>query len=291
MTPAELRAFLIDRVADGFTFPLNPTWILRDEGWYDVYEALEAAPDGKRALDAWLPPESGLRARIAAIHRAYPDGFQRLSAEPAAPPAPAPASDAFERRASVPRIFERAGEEAYERADLELARYRTLKRAKFKMRAILLWNQEQQKINPLRKLGRELLATSGAMLDGVSASLLDIGGVTGGILGETSVQVGLAGAQLVGATGELFTMGAVMGAQGARSLKQQASRGSFLIKDGTSSLVEAGLEVSKRSGTLVEGALSPAFLPVAKFSPNSKWKLAGKLSSWLGAGQPSHAKE
>ena len=30
----ELRAFLIARIADGFVFPLNPKWILCDEGWY-----------------------------------------------------------------------------------------------------------------------------------------------------------------------------------------------------------------------------------------------------------------
>ena len=28
-----LRAFLIERVDDGFSFPLNPKWILCDRGW------------------------------------------------------------------------------------------------------------------------------------------------------------------------------------------------------------------------------------------------------------------
>ena len=32
LTPSELRAFLIERVAEGYVFPLNPVWVLRDEG-------------------------------------------------------------------------------------------------------------------------------------------------------------------------------------------------------------------------------------------------------------------
>ena len=158
--PAELRAFLIDRVRDGFVFPLNPTWVLRDEGWFDVYKAIEASPDCSDALDAWLPKDSGLRERICAIHEAHPLGFVRLDAAapaptPAATPAPSPASSqttgdggqtaavAPERTASTgrtaPQVFERISEEEADMADLSLRRYLTLKRAKLKLRAILLW--------------------------------------------------------------------------------------------------------------------------------------------------------
>ena len=31
--PAELRAFLVERIADGYVFPLNPKWLLCDPGW------------------------------------------------------------------------------------------------------------------------------------------------------------------------------------------------------------------------------------------------------------------
>jgi len=36
VTEPELRQFLIDRVKDGFTFPIHPMWPVRDEGWYEV---------------------------------------------------------------------------------------------------------------------------------------------------------------------------------------------------------------------------------------------------------------
>ena len=83
--PAELRSFLLERVKDGYVFPLNPKWVLCDAGWYDVYEALCNAPHAKQALDAWLPPQAGLRERLSEIHAAHPDGFVRLPAEEGAP--------------------------------------------------------------------------------------------------------------------------------------------------------------------------------------------------------------
>merc|ERR1711964_816657 len=41
-TEEELRAFLLERVVDGYCFPLNPVWPVRDKGWYDIYKALKA---------------------------------------------------------------------------------------------------------------------------------------------------------------------------------------------------------------------------------------------------------
>merc|ERR1712232_169124 len=32
----ELRVFLCDRAREGFSFPLNPVWLVRDHGWYEV---------------------------------------------------------------------------------------------------------------------------------------------------------------------------------------------------------------------------------------------------------------
>ena len=30
----ELREFLLERVAEGYTFPVNPVWPVRDPGWF-----------------------------------------------------------------------------------------------------------------------------------------------------------------------------------------------------------------------------------------------------------------
>jgi len=122
LSPAELRTFLIERAAEGFAFPLNPTWILRDEGWYDVFVAMEKEPKCKPALDAWFPPSSGLRERIHAIHAAFPEGFVRTRSSTASEGSDAGASD-------------------FERAQLSLKRYKTLRRAKLKIRVIFLFNR------------------------------------------------------------------------------------------------------------------------------------------------------
>ena len=176
LSPAELRAFLLARVADGYVFPLNPTWILRDEGWYDVYEAQCAAAPSRPALDSWLPPGSGLRERIRDIHAAYPRGFQRVGAAgaPAAASVAAPPGAAGAGRIA-PTTMERPSEEAYERADLELRRYLTFKRAKLKTRAILLWNEYERKTNPQRNLGHDLLIASTNFFDDLNASLKTLG--------------------------------------------------------------------------------------------------------------------
>ena len=60
-----LRAFLLERIPEGFMFPLNPKWLLCDEGWFDVYAALNRKAD----LSVWLPPESGLPQMLESIVR------------------------------------------------------------------------------------------------------------------------------------------------------------------------------------------------------------------------------
>merc|ERR1711879_887237 len=59
-----LIEFLKERVDDGYTFPLNPKWILCDKGWYSIFERLRASEAAKASLDAWFPPESGNLSRI-----------------------------------------------------------------------------------------------------------------------------------------------------------------------------------------------------------------------------------
>ena len=188
LSPSELRAFLIDRVHEGYSFPLNPTWILRDEGWYDVYDALTKSAECKASLDAWLPPESGLRERIEAIHAAYPRGFVRTSSSTTSPFARSPSSKLGKWRSSgklvrlstsgivgslTPRSNqERVAEEAYEAADLALRRHMAFKRAKFKTRAILLWAaNEKKKGKPFGSLVMSGLNQSAANLLGGLGSL------------------------------------------------------------------------------------------------------------------------
>ena len=71
----DLRQFLLERAHEGFCFPINPVWPVRDPGWYVVLEALQQNQDGARNLKAWFPPESGVLERIERIHATYPKGF------------------------------------------------------------------------------------------------------------------------------------------------------------------------------------------------------------------------
>ncbi|KAL3903640.1 MAG: hypothetical protein SGILL_010370 [Bacillariaceae sp.] len=76
MTVTELQDFLSERIKDGFTFPLNPKWILTDDSrWMELYGLLldSNAPCVQEALDAWFPPE--IRTRIEDIRKRYPKGY------------------------------------------------------------------------------------------------------------------------------------------------------------------------------------------------------------------------
>ncbi|KAK3247033.1 hypothetical protein CYMTET_43457 [Cymbomonas tetramitiformis] len=111
-----LREFLSERISDGFSFPLNPKWILCDAGWRKVFEELLASEGAKEALDAWYPPNSGVRERLEEISKIYPEGFKPILKE---------------------------GEEFVEMdqdlADFELKRYQTLQRARRKLKVILMF--------------------------------------------------------------------------------------------------------------------------------------------------------
>merc|ERR1712032_788322 len=69
----DLVGFLLARVAEGYCFPLNPVWPVRDEGWYDVFQALMESESARPAMHAWYPPESGIVDRIEACRVQYPD--------------------------------------------------------------------------------------------------------------------------------------------------------------------------------------------------------------------------
>jgi len=52
-------------------------WLVRDEGWYDLYEAMMQTPEGARELEKWYgPPGSGITELIKQIHDEFPEGFK-----------------------------------------------------------------------------------------------------------------------------------------------------------------------------------------------------------------------
>ena len=69
----ELRAFLLERVSDGFTFPLNPKWICCDEGWRQVFDALLASAAARDSIDVWFPAR--LRDELLRLCDQHPDGY------------------------------------------------------------------------------------------------------------------------------------------------------------------------------------------------------------------------
>jgi len=78
----ELRELLIEKIDRGFTFPLNPKWVLCDPGWKRVYDKLlqSQASNVQASLDCWYPPSSGIREKIDEVYaRHHGDEFGRSS--------------------------------------------------------------------------------------------------------------------------------------------------------------------------------------------------------------------
>ncbi|CAK9008301.1 unnamed protein product [Durusdinium trenchii] len=76
----ELRKFLKERAREGYCFPLNPVWPIRDKGWYEVLETLRKGPEqpelrelNQRCLEGWFTKEA--LARIDEIHGDFPECF------------------------------------------------------------------------------------------------------------------------------------------------------------------------------------------------------------------------
>lgn len=72
----ELRSFLLERAKEGYSFPINPVWPVRDPGWHDVLLALQKHEESAANLRSWFPPESGVLERIEQLHTRYPHGFK-----------------------------------------------------------------------------------------------------------------------------------------------------------------------------------------------------------------------
>lgn len=75
----ELQEILIQKIDEGFTFPINPKWVLCDPGWRTVYDKLLASdkPNVQDSIKCWLPPGTGLREKIDSISERHPQGFGR----------------------------------------------------------------------------------------------------------------------------------------------------------------------------------------------------------------------
>ncbi|KAL7539749.1 hypothetical protein ACHAXR_009571 [Thalassiosira sp. AJA248-18] len=113
----ELQDFLFGCIDLGFTFPLNPKWVLCDEGWKAIWDKLTGSthPNVQLSINAWYPPGSGLRERIEEIHSQNPALFQ---------------SDLSGRK---------KGTQAWDEAEIALDRYQRIQRAKRKLWAVLCW--------------------------------------------------------------------------------------------------------------------------------------------------------
>jgi hypothetical protein len=66
----ELQDFLLRQAENGYSFPLNPKWVLVDAGWKELYDRLLKSENlhVKAAMDVWYQPESGLREQIERIY-------------------------------------------------------------------------------------------------------------------------------------------------------------------------------------------------------------------------------
>lgn len=136
-----LQEILIEKIDKGYTFPINPKWILCDPGWKGVFDRLKAsqAPNVQDSLRVWYPPGSGILDKIDAIHERCRGGFQRKRVD----------------RGEGSCTFDDAdGTAAMDLAQLELKYFLTLQRAKRKLRGFLIWRRlldDQRKLNAKRK--------------------------------------------------------------------------------------------------------------------------------------------
>lgn len=128
----ELKEILAEKIEDGFAFPLNPKWILCDEGWKDLYDKLLAseAPNVQDAMNVWYPAD--VRDRIAAISSKHPTGFSsREEAEPHI-------QQQKKRLLLAPQDRYLSNQHVYAEAELELERYKNGKKGMTKFRSALL---------------------------------------------------------------------------------------------------------------------------------------------------------
>ena len=148
MTLPKLQTFLSEAIDNGFTFPLNPKWVLCDDGWASLWDKLVKSthPNVQMSITAWYPPGSGLRERIEDVRRKYPEGYQ---------------SDLSGRK---------KGTQAWDEAEIALEKYQRIQRAKRKFLCVLCFisvlQQTQKKVEARQiseessNSGEKIIATS-----------------------------------------------------------------------------------------------------------------------------------
>lgn len=137
---AELRKFLLQMIDEGYTFPLNPKWILCDDGWKEIYDRL-VSTEGKNVQDSlaiWFPTCNGLREAIAEIKVRHPKGF--------------------EAHGGCDKDVD--GTSAMDLATLQLQKYIAVRRARAKIRSALVFRSLLQEVRSVRAATQlRLLAT------------------------------------------------------------------------------------------------------------------------------------
>eukprot|EP00986_Skeletonema_menzelii_P006219 scaffold2344_cov149-Skeletonema_menzelii.AAC.4 len=151
----ELKEILADKIDDGFAFPLNPKWILCDEGWKDLYDKLLAseAPNVQDAMNVWYPAD--VRERIAAISSKHPFGFGSRGAKRGTAERLALMK---QKRRHVSRSQIDYDELMTEVAELELERYKDLRNGKMKLRRAFL------KVEPKKKTRKHSFFSSALLM-------------------------------------------------------------------------------------------------------------------------------
>lgn len=72
----ELLDFLFERVNEGYTFPLNPKWVLCDHArWKELFDCLRTSQESlvHESIEAWVP--KAVQDKIESIRSRHPDGF------------------------------------------------------------------------------------------------------------------------------------------------------------------------------------------------------------------------
>merc|ERR1712216_152793 len=116
VNPQQLQDLLITKIEEGFTFPINPKWVLCDPGWRRVYDKLLASQKAnvQDSLNCWLPPETGLREDIDRISARHPLGFEGTYEKP-------------------------DGTEVMDQMEVDFEQYLKIQRAWRKLRLVLYW--------------------------------------------------------------------------------------------------------------------------------------------------------
>eukprot|EP00929_Paragymnodinium_shiwhaense_P034162 TRINITY_DN18628_c0_g1_i1.p1 TRINITY_DN18628_c0_g1~~TRINITY_DN18628_c0_g1_i1.p1 ORF type:complete len:805 (+),score=184.62 TRINITY_DN18628_c0_g1_i1:128-2542(+) len=111
-TEEKLRKFLVERVEDGYAFPVNAVWPVRDKGWYEVFNAVRDGAEGKKVFPSWYLPSLKIEEQIHRLHKQFPDCFKQQAQEVKAETKPQPQSTAKvanTARKAVEEVNEKGG--------------------------------------------------------------------------------------------------------------------------------------------------------------------------------------